>query len=87
MAKPPPLADHFSRQPPLHNAERAGVSPALSAVPAPDEKRSFSSEPEAYIMSMPPMPPGMPAPADCFSGASATTASVVRMFFAIEAAF
>jgi hypothetical protein len=29
----------------------------------------------------------MPAPAGCFSGASATTASVVRMFFAIEAAF
>jgi len=36
---------------------------------------------------MPPMPPGMPAPAPAFSGASATIASVVRMFFAIDAAF
>ena len=33
------------------------------------------------------IPPGIPAPAGCFSGASATTASVVRMFFAIDAAF
>src|SRR5205085_12697662 len=40
----------------------------------------------AYIMS--PIPPGIPpAMAPCFSGASATIASVVRMFFAIEAAF
>src|SRR5207248_7202597 len=31
------------------------------------------------------MPP--PTPAGCFSGASATIASVVRMFFAIDAAF
>ena len=38
-------------------------------------------------MSMPPMPPGIPAPAGFFSGASATIASVVRMFFAIDAAF
>jgi hypothetical protein len=30
---------------------------------------------------------GMPAAAGCFSGASATIASVVRMFFAIDAAF
>src|SRR5262249_61676479 len=49
----------------------------------------FSIEAEgfgAYIM--PPMS-GMPAPAPAvaFSGASATTASVVRMFFAIDAAF
>ena len=29
----------------------------------------------------------MPAPAPAFSGASATIASVVRMFFAIDAAF
>src|SRR5204863_472333 len=36
---------------------------------------------------MSPMPPPMPAPAGCFSGASATIASVVRMFFAIDAAF
>src|SRR2546422_1042267 len=36
---------------------------------------------------MSPMPPGIPAPAPCFSGASATIASVVRMFFAIDAAF
>ena len=35
---------------------------------------------------MPPMPP-MPAPAVCVSGASATIASVMRMFFAIDAAF
>src|SRR5213078_4107897 len=34
---------------------------------------------------IPPMPPAMPAPA--FSGGSATIASVMRMFFAIEAAF
>ena len=34
---------------------------------------------------MPPMPPAMPAPA--FSGGSATIASVMRMFLAIEAAF
>ena len=34
------------------------------------------------------MPPGIPPPpTPAFSGASATTASVVRMFFAIEAAF
>jgi hypothetical protein len=36
---------------------------------------------------MPPMPPGMPAPAEAFSGASTTIASVVRMFLAIDAAF
>ena len=42
----------------------------------------------SYIMpSIPPMPPGIPAPAPSFSGISATMASVVRMFFAIEAAF
>jgi hypothetical protein len=34
---------------------------------------------------MPPMPPGIPAPA--FSGGSATIASVIKMLFAIEAAF
>ena len=39
----------------------------------------------SYIMSG--MPPGIPAPAPAFSGASATIASVVRMFFAIDAAF
>jgi hypothetical protein len=41
----------------------------------------------SYII--PPMS-GMPPPpamAGCFSGTSATTASVVRMFFAIDAAF
>jgi hypothetical protein len=38
-----------------------------------------------YIMSG--IPPGIPAGAGVFSGGSATTASVVRMFFAIEAAF
>jgi len=31
--------------------------------------------------------PPPPTPAVCFSGASATMASVVRMFFAIDAAF
>src|SRR5204862_7529861 len=43
----------------------------------------------AYIIPpmspMPLMAPAMPAPA--FSGGSATIASVIRMFFAIEAAF
>jgi hypothetical protein len=38
-----------------------------------------------YIMSG--IPPGIPAAAGCFSGGSATTASVMRMLFAIEAAF
>src|SRR5215471_17703521 len=38
----------------------------------------------AYII---PDMSGMPAPAFSFSGASATIASVVRMFFAIDAAF
>ncbi len=45
---------------------------------------SLQSDGSGYIMS------GMPPPigaADCFSGASATTASVVRMFLAMEAAF
>jgi hypothetical protein len=39
----------------------------------------------SYIMSG--IPPGIPAAAGVLSGGSATTASVVRMFFAIEAAF
>ena len=65
--------------------QRGRALPGLSAVPTFDARRSRAAT--AYIMSMPPMPPGMPAPAGCFSGASATTASVVRMFFAIEAAF
>jgi hypothetical protein len=38
-----------------------------------------------YII--PPMSGGIPAPAGSFSGGSATTASVVRMFLAIDAAF
>ncbi len=39
-----------------------------------------------YIMPpMSGMPPGIPPPS--FSGGSATMASVVRMFFAIDAAF
>ena len=38
----------------------------------------------AYII---PLMSGIPAPAFSFSGASATMHSVVRMFFAIEAAF
>ena len=38
------------------------------------------------IPSMPPMPPGMPPPPFC-SGISAMIASVVRMFFPIDAAF
>src|SRR5581483_1544923 len=54
----------------------------LSPAPRTSRTRGFGS----YII--PPMS-GMPAPAPApaFSGASATTASVVRMFFAIDAAF
>src|SRR5712691_1286006 len=39
------------------------------------------------IPPMSPMPPMPPVPAPAFSGGSATIASVMRMFFAIEAAF
>src|SRR5581483_3754080 len=55
-------------------ARRGGPRPTLRGVPR-----------ACYIMSG--IPPGMPAPAFSFSGASATIASVVRMFFAIDAAF
>jgi hypothetical protein len=58
---------------------KAGIAPAF-CLP------SFGPGRGPYII--PPMS-GMPAPAPAgvFSGGSATIASVVRMFFAIEAAF
>jgi hypothetical protein len=52
---------------------------------SPTKRGAAEAAPSRYII--PPIS-GMPAgAAGCFSGGSATIASVVRMFFAIEAAF
>jgi hypothetical protein len=73
-----------SGAPPLHDAERPGCAGPLCRT---QTRGGTAGSGAIYIMSIPPMPPGMPAAAPCFSGASATIASVVRMFFAIDAAF
>src|SRR5206468_7594109 len=76
--------------PPQQTTDRATPVPDHLSSNSPRQKeggkRGKHGFPRScYIMSG--MPPGIPAPAFSFSGASATTASVVRMFFAIDAAF
>jgi hypothetical protein len=85
IAKQSPVRtlDPFADRPP--EAERPGFRPASLPYQNPRPNRRFGRV--SYIMSIPPMPPGMPAPAGVFSGASATIASVVRMFLAMDAAF
>jgi hypothetical protein len=67
----------------LHSFRGAGASPSRTD-PRAGRLGGFDLLP--YIIPpMSPMPPAMPAPA--LSGGSATIASVMRMFFAIDAAF
>src|SRR5262249_48382438 len=82
--------DHFGHTLPIPLKRRLPQAPLLVQGPrtrAGARHRSAWHRTSArYII--PPMS-GMPAPAPAgvFSGASATIASVVRMFFAIDAAF
>jgi hypothetical protein len=83
------LAHHYpqldeKRRPQRRRFSLTDLHRRRRAVPRDRPSQRIGAQSARYII--PPMS-GMPAPARSFSGASATITSVVRMFFAIDAAF